>query len=207
MPSALTDRQAEILAYIQKREHDGGLIPTLDEIRTHFGFSSANAVREHLRLIEKKGYLQLSAGRPRAIRLARNDNHDWADVVRVPVLGRIPAGEPCSAIEEVESVLALPREHFRAGKLFALRVKGESMVGAGILDGDFAVLDASRETADGQIAAVVFDEEATLKRVFRTRAGIRLVAENPDFAPRDVPNRHLESLRIAGVYVGLLRAC
>jgi len=205
MLAALTDRQAEILAFIQTRQRDGGLTPTLDEISAHFGFSSANAAREHLRLIQKKGYLQREAGKSRAIRVARGAKSRKVDVIRVPLLGRIPAGEPSSAVEEIDEILPLPRAEFRGEKLFALRVRGESMIGAGILDGDIAVLDADREALDGDIAAVVLDEEATLKRLYHVSGGLRLVAENPAFPDRNISRTSLFSIRVAGVFVGLLR--
>ncbi|MGB7722269.1 MAG: transcriptional repressor LexA [Bryobacteraceae bacterium] len=207
MPTPLTNRQAEILSFVQARQRAQGMPPTLDEICAHFGFSSANAAREHLRLIQKKGYLQRDFGRPRAIRVARSANRRETDLVRVPLLGRIPAGEPCLAFEEVEEILALPRRRFRGERLFALRVHGESMIGAGILDGDLAVLDAGREAADGSIAAVVLDDEATLKRVYRLRGGLRLVAENPAFFDRNIPRARLASVRVAGVFIGLIRTC
>ena len=201
----LTDRQAEVLGFVQARQRAGGLPPTLDEICTHFGFSSANAAREHLRLIQKKGYLERAVGKPRAIRVAPGASRPKTDVVRVPLLGRIPAGEPCSAVEEVEEILPLPRRQFRGERLFALRVRGLSMVGAGILDGDIAVLDADREPAEGSIAAVVLDDEATLKRLYHSNGGLRLVAENAAFPDRNITRDRLPFLRVAGVLVGLIR--
>lgn len=205
MPAPLTDRQAEVLAFVQARQRVEGMPPTLDEICTHFGFSSPNAAREHLRLIQNKGYLERAVGKPRAIRIARSASRRETDVVRVPLLGRIPAGEPCSAVEEVEEILPLPRGRFRGERLFALRVRGESMIGAGILDGDVAVLDSHREPVNGSIAAVVLDEEATLKRLYRSKGGLRLVAENPAFVDRNIPRARLGSVRVAGVFVGLIR--
>lgn len=151
----LTRRQAEILAFVRARQHAARVTPTLDEIRVHFGFRSANAAREHLRLIEKKWYLQRDVGKPRSIRVARRANNRRTDMVLVPLLGRVPAGEPCSAVEEVDEILPLPRSEFRGEKLFALRVHGESMIGAGIFDGDLAVLDSEGDPANGDIAAVM----------------------------------------------------
>ena len=201
----LTDRQAEVLAFVQARQRGEGMSPTLDEICTHFGFSSPNAAREHLRLIQKKGYLERAVGKPRAIRVAQSTSSRGTDVVRVPLLGRIPAGEPGSAVEDVEEILPLPRGKFCGGRLFALRIRGESMIGAGILDGDIAVLSADGQPADGSIAAVVFDDEATLKRLYRWKGGLRLVAENPAFPDRNIPRARLASVRVAGVFVGLIR--
>jgi len=179
--------------------------PTLDEIRSHFGFSSLNAAREHVRLIQQKGYLKREFGKSRAIRVTVPGSRREADVVRVPLLGRIPAGEPSLATEEIVDLLPLPREQFRGERLFALRVKGDSMVGAGILDGDIAVLDPSRDPVNGSIAAVAVDEEATLKRFYRSEGGLRLVAENPAFPDLNIPPARFASVRIAGLFVGLVR--
>ena len=123
----------------------------------------------------------------------------------VPLLGRIAAGEPRSAVEDIVDFLPLPRKQFRGERLFALRVRGDSMIGIGILDGDIAVLDPDREPLDGSIAAVVIDEDATLKRLYRSKEGLRLVGENPTFMDINILHR-LRSIRVAGVYVGLIRA-
>jgi len=201
----LTDRQAEVFAFVQARLRTAGVPPTLDEICAHFGFSSTNAASEHLRLIQQKGYLKREFGKPRAIRVTGSAGRREAGIVRVPLLGRIPAGGPGLAVEEIVDVLPLPREQFRGERLFALRVQGDSMVGAGILDGDIAVLDPDREPVDGSIAAVVLDEEATLKRVYRSKGGLRLVAENPAFADINIPHAPLTYIRVAGLFVGLVR--
>jgi repressor LexA len=203
----LTDRQAEVLSFVETRLRVVGVSPTLEEIRHHFGFNSVNAAREHLRLIQQKGYLEREFGKPRAIRMTGSLARQKADVVHVPLLGRIAAGEPRSAIEDILDFLPLPRQQFRGERLFALRVRGDSMIGAGILDGDIAVLDPDREPVDGSIAAVVLDEEATLKRIYRSKEGLRLVGENPAFMDINVPRGRLRSIRIAGTYVGLIRAC
>ncbi len=201
----LTDRQAEVLSFVETRLRVAGVCPTLEDIRHHFGFNSINAGREHLRLIQQKGYLEREFGKPRAIRMTGSLPRQKADVVRVPLLGRIAAGEPQSAIEDILDVLLLPRQQFGGDKLFALRVRGDSMIGAGILDGDIAVLDPDREPIDGSIAAVVIDEEATLKRLYRSKEGLRLVGENPAFVDINIPRARLHSIRVAGIYVGLIR--
>src|SRR3954464_15720027 len=187
MTKRLTPRQAQIYSFLQEYQRREGATPTLQEICKHFRFKSINSAREHLRLIERKGLLQRSPGRPRAIKLAIKLPEISKDRVEVPLLGRIAAGQPSMALEEVEDTLPLPRQLFRGKRLFALRVRGDSMIGAGIFDGDVAVLDAEREVRDGEIAAVIFEGEATLKRIYKNSKGLRLRAENPSIPERFVP--------------------
>lgn len=205
MINSLTQRQAQVYSFIQEHQRREGVIPTLQEICQHFRFKSVNAAREHLRLIERKGLLQRSPGRPRAIKLAIRLPEPSPDSVSVPLVGRIAAGQPSTALEEIEETLPLPRQLFRGKRLFALRVRGDSMVGAGIFDGDVAVLDAERDVRDGEIAAVVFEGEATLKRIYKTPKGLRLHAENPAIPDRFVRGGEHNAIRIAGVLVGTMR--
>jgi len=201
----LTHRQSEIYSFIQECQRREGVIPTLKEICKRFGFKSINAAREHLRLIERKGLLHRSPGQARAIKLAVRLPDAAEDTLAVPLLGRIAAGQPSLALEEIEDTLPLPRQLFRGKRLFALRVRGESMIGAGIFDGDVAVLDGEREVRDGEIAAVVVDGEATLKRIYKSSKGLRLHAENPAIPDRLVRASEYNSIRIAGVLVGTMR--
>jgi repressor LexA len=201
----LTERQTQIYSFLQEHQQREGVIPTLQEICKHFRFKSINAAREHLRLIERKGLLHRSPGRPRAIKLAIKLPEASQQTVGVPLLGRIAAGQPSTALEEIEDTLPLPRQLFRGKRLFALRVRGDSMIGAGIFDGDVAVLDSEREVRDGEIAAVVFEGEATLKRVFKTPKSLRLHAENPSIPDRFVRGGEYNSIRIAGILVGTMR--
>lgn len=200
----LTKRQQQVLHFVEEHVADVGAPPTLDEICRHFRFKSPNAAREHIRLIAQKGYLQRQPHRARGIRLGREDSA-LGDLVRVPLLGRIVAGNPTDAVANVEVRIPLPRALWRGGNLFALRVGGSSMEGAGIYDGDIAVLNAQAEAANGEIAAVLISEDTTLKRVFRTANGLRLHAENSDFPDLIFDGSAAASLRIAGVLVGILR--
>lgn len=201
----LTKRQSEIYSFIQECQRREGVVPTLKEICKQFGFKSINAAREHLRLIERKGLLHRSPGQPRAIKLTVRLPEVAEDTLAVPLLGRIAAGQPSLALEEIEDTLPLPRQLFRGKRLFALRVRGDSMIGAGIFDGDVAVLDGEREVRDGEIAAVVVEGEATLKRVYKSSKGLRLHAENPAIPDRFVRAGEYNSIRIAGVLVGTMR--
>jgi repressor LexA len=199
----LTRRQREVFDFIQLRSIDGAS-PTLLEIAGHFGFKSPNAAREHVRLIEQKGFLRRRGRQARGIRLATEDSA-LAEVVQVPLLGRIAAGNPTEALENIEVRLPLPRALLRGGNLFALRVQGNSMEGVGIVDGDIAIVNSAAEAANGEIAAVVICEDATLKRVFRTSTGVRLHPENSDHSDLIFDRAAAANVRVAGVLVGIFR--
>lgn len=202
---SLTTRQKQVLAFVEDRQRQTGFAPTLQETAKHFGFRSPNSVREHLRLIEKKGFVHRTPGRSRALVVIRHDGQLDPDSVRVPLLGRIPAGDPAVAIEDTEALLTLPALLFRGSRLFALRVRGSSMKGAGIFDGDIAVLDARSEVRDGTIAAVLIEDETTLKRIYRRPNGLLLKAENPAVRDIKLSPREAEHVRVVGVLVGVVR--
>ena len=204
MSAALTSRQQQILSFIQDCHRETGLVPTLQETATHFGFRSPNSVRQHLRLIEKKGFVHRLPGRSRALVLAQHEANA-ADLVRVPLVGRIPAGIPDFAEESAEEMLPLPAHLFHGSGLFALRVHGSSMTGAGILDGDIAILDAKLEVKTGSIAGVLIENDATLKRVYRSRDELSLKAENPAFPDIKLTAKAAKLLKILGVLVGVVR--
>lgn len=206
MRPGLTKRQNEILDFLIDQRDSLGTCPTHEEIRQHFGFKSQNAVLEHLRLMEKKGAIKRNSRKARSIQILDHQESGFgAELARVPLVGWIPAGNPAFALECHEDVLTFPRRLFRGLDLFALKVKGDSMIGAGIFDGDLAILSANQDIVDGKIAAVVVDEEATLKRVFRTHQGMRLHAENEAYPDRLVSASTGRNCRIAGVLVGTIR--
>ncbi len=207
MAISLTATQAKVLAYIEQASAQEGRPPTIKEVAWHFGWSSTSTAQQHLGALEKKGHLSRTPNSPRSLRVTKPLRTFRAEqTVAVPLVGRIAAGVPIFALEEAEEVLPLPRALFRGDSLFALRVKGDSMVQAGIFDGDIAVLRSGSDFSDGDIAAVVVDEEATLKRVFKSKRGIRLHAENPAYADRLVsPEQIKQSFRLAGVLVGTFR--
>lgn len=203
--SPLTARQMQVLAFVKDRQRDTGLVPTIQETATHFGFKSLNSARQHFRLIEKKGFIHRVPGRSRGLVVVRPEGGGDQDSVRVPLLGRIPAGHPVLAHEDTEALLTLPAGIFHGSGLFALRVRGTSMEGAGILDGDIAVLDSMMEVKDGVIAAILIEDEATLKHVYRRPEGLLLKAENPVFRDIEVPPSAAERARVLGALVGVVR--
>lgn len=207
--SELTKRQEEIYSFVKGHIAEHHVGPTLQEICDRFGYSSPNAARQHLQLIAKKGHILRLSNAPRALQLqnwqSKKKGELTRDLVSVPLLGRIAAGHPLFALENVEDTLEFPKQLFRGRKLFALRVQGDSMIGAGIFNGDLAVLAAQPDFKDGEIAAIVVDEEATLKRLYRTPKGLRIKAANPAFPDRFIPDDAEKNCRLAGVLVGTIR--
>ena len=192
----LTERQAEILRFIRDEIQARGCPPTVREIARRFGFASPHAVTDHLNTLTRKGYI-LRAGRhtARGIRLA------GGVPTGIPLVGRVAAGTPLEAVENVEGHLDIPG-HFGSGELFAVRVQGDSMRDAGIHDGDFvAVARSSGDPQNGQIVVARIDDEATVKTFERRNGRIRLLPANPDYTPIDVD----ADLVIEGRVVGVIR--
>lgn len=207
MSASLTKTQSKVLAYVERAAVQNGRPPTMKEVAGHFGWSSTSTAQQHLGALERKGHLSRTPKSARSLRVTKPARVIRPEqTVAVPLIGRIAAGAPIFVLEEAEEVLPLPSALFRGDNLFALRVKGDSMIQAGIFDGDIAVLRSGSEFTDGDIAAVVVDEEATLKRVFKSKRGIRLHAENPAYADRLVSSEQIkQSFRLAGVLVGTIR--
>jgi repressor LexA len=203
----LTRRQAEVFAFLESHSAEHGGAPTIQEICEHFGFKSPYSAQQHLRLIEQKGYITRRANCPRSIQFPGHSvGKNKTDSVIVPLIGKIAAGNPLFTLENVEETFELPKRMFRGRDLFALRVQGDSMKGAGIFNGDLAILTSRSDFRNGEIAAVVLDEEATLKRVFQTDDGLRLKAENDDFPDRLISKSAGRSCRVAGILVGTVRS-
>jgi repressor LexA len=207
MDASLTNIQSKVLAFVEQSSAQNGRPPTITEVARQFGWSSTSTAQQHLKALEKKGRMTRTPNSARSIRVIKPLREVGSgQIVAVPLVGRIAAGSPIFALEEAEEVLPLPRALFRGSSLFALRVKGDSMINAGIFDGDIAVLRSGPDFSDGDIAAVVVDEEATLKRVYRTNRGIRLHPENLAYPDRLVSLEQVkQSFRLAGVLVGTIR--
>jgi repressor LexA len=207
MTISLTTTQEKVLAFVEQASALSRPPPTIREVAQHFGWSSTSTAQQHLGALQKKGRLARTPGSPRSLRVTEPLRAaSSAQTVAVPLVGRIAAGTPIFALEETEEALILPRTLFQGNGLFALRVKGDSMINAGIFDRDIAVLRSGPDFSDGDIAAVVVEEEATLKRVFKTKRGLRLHAENPAYPDRLVTSEQVkQSFRLAGVLVGTIR--
>jgi repressor LexA len=185
--SDLTKRQQEILDYIRQEVHRRGFPPSVREIGEAVGLSSSSTVHSHLAAIEAKGFIKRDPSKPRALEvLDFRDNErgvDYGQVYAVPLVGTVAAGVPILAAENIEQTISLPPE-IGAEDTFILRVKGDSMIEAGILDGDFVVVRQQKTAVNGDIVVAMIEEEATVKRFFQEPNGsVRLQPENASLDP------------------------
>lgn len=207
MRKKLTTRQQSIYDFIAQTIRTRGAPPTIREIMEVFQINSTNGVRTTLAALEKKGYILRHARLSRGIELAdfAEQTPLSADIREVPLIGRVAAGLPILATQNVESMLQVDKTLLPAsGELFALRVHGESMKNAGILDGDIVLARHQEQAERGDIVVALLDEEATVKRYHPSPEGVRLLAENEAFAPI-VVSPEAVNFRIAGKVVGLMR--
>lgn len=173
----LSNSQQKILQFLKERSRDG-LPPSVREICAATGLRSTSTVHAHLKMLEENGYISRKAGLNRAIHVTGEDRRPMASV---PIVGKVTAGLPILAFEDVEGTIPFPE---KPGKeLFALHVSGLSMKDAGILDGDYVIAERTPTAEDGDIVVALIEDEATVKRLFREPDHIRLQPENPDFAP------------------------
>lgn len=199
----LTNRQKEVLEFIARFTDENGYPPTVREIGDHFDIS-LRAVQDHIAACQKKGYLSQCQKRSRSIRVLKNEegvSETKAFTSRIPLLGTVAAGKPLLSEENVDGYVTIAEPFVRPGKIyFALRVRGSSMINAGILEGDLAIIEKADVASEGQIVVAVVDNAITLKRFYREENRIRLQPENPDFQPIYTNDAHL-----AGIMVGLVR--
>lgn len=195
----LSERQRQILEYIQKCVEEKGYPPSVREIGQAVGLSSSSTVHGHLNRLEQKGYLRRDPTKPRAIELL-SPEHRRVPYQQAPVVGRVTAGEPILAVENVETYVPLSKELFGDDELFVLKVRGESMVEAGILDGDWVIVRRQATAENGDIVVAMIEDEATVKRFFREQGHFRLQPENPTMEPIIV-----DRVEILGLVVGLFR--
>jgi repressor LexA len=197
----LTPRQRRILDFISGTVREQGYPPTVREIGEAVGLTSSSSVHAQLANLERRGLLHKDPTKPRAMTLSEPK----VDGVVVPLLGRVAAGAPTLADEHVEDYLTVPTSFAHGDDLFALKVKGDSMVGAGILDGDVVVVRSRSDAASGDIVVVLLpgpaEPEATVKRLKRERNRVMLVPENPRLEPFEMDPEG----RILGTVVTVLR--
>jgi len=198
----LTARQRQILEWIRAHVDTTGRPPTRAEIAAGLGFSTPSSAEDHLRALEKKGVLEIQAGASRGLRLKTIPGVPLQGVL--PLVGRVAAGAPLLAAENIETHYRIDPELFTPRADYLLRVRGASMRDAGILDGDLLAVHRTSEVRSGQIAVVRLNDEVTVKRWRRRGREVLLVAENPEFAPIVVDPR-VTPVAIEGIGVGLIR--
>ena len=198
----ITDRQKEVLTFIAEFTEENVYPPTVREISQHFGIS-LRAVQDHIAALQKKGYLSTEQKRSRSIRVLVDERKkdDKLYVGKVPLLGTVAAGKPLLCEENLDGYVNLTEPFIRPGKnYFALRVRGTSMINAGILEGDLAVVEQASTALDGQIVVAVLDDTITLKRYFKETSRVRLQPENPEMQPI-----YCQDVRIVGVLSNIVR--
>lgn len=182
--SELTRRRRQILDFIARTARERGYPPTVREIGAEVGLSSSSSVHFHLRWLEEHGYLERDGSLTRALRVADTlGDSPRAPGALVPLIGRVAAGEPIFASENIEQLMPAPTELFGDGDLFMLQVQGESMIDAGILDGDLVVVSQQPTAEEGEIVVALLGDEATVKYFHRRRNQIELRPANPAMKP------------------------
>jgi repressor LexA len=193
----LTKRQHEILRMIRDFIADTGFPPTRADICRAMGFNSPNAAEEHLRTLVRKGAIEMLAGASRSIRLL-------AEETGLPLIGRVAAGSPLLAVENIEMHCQVDAQLFKPRADYLLKVRGLSMRDAGILDGDLLAVHRAQEARSGQVVVARLDDEVTVKRLHRRGNHVQLLPENPDFKIIEVDPRRT-AFAIEGIAVGVIR--
>ena len=198
----ITDRQKQVLTFISEFTEENSYPPTIRDISDHFSIT-LRAVQDHISALQKKGYLSQSEKRSRSVRVLMDESgYERAPaVIRIPILGTVAAGKPLLCEENLDGYLNLSESFVgKDDTYFALKVRGNSMIDAGIFDGDIAVIRQQHTANNGEIVVAVLDEAITLKRFFKESCRIRLQPENPAFKPI-----YCQNVQIAGVLASLIR--
>lgn len=196
----LTSRQREILNYITEEVMHKNYPPSVREICKKMSLSSSSTVHAHLKALEKKGYIKRDPTKPRAIEILDHPENTKKKTRLIPLVGQVTAGVPVFAEENIENYLALPEEIVKGDSVFLLRVKGDSMKNAGILEGDLVVVRQQPSAENGEIVVALLGDEATVKRFYLETGYVRLQPENPDYEPLIT-----DDVRLLGKVIGLVR--
>jgi repressor LexA len=200
----LTQRQTQILDFLQNFKNQEGVAPTYREISGHFGFKSTKAASDHVRALEKKGYVRLHGNRSRSIEIVFSETNSTGHVVSIPILGEIPAGTPEKKEENRSDTIAVDKTilgNCKGHRLFALKVTGESMMGRSICDGDWVIVDTGASPKEGEVVVALIDGDTTLKTLAKKKKRFYLKSENPDY-PDWIP---MEEMIVQGIVKAVLR--
>lgn len=197
----ITEKQMQILEYIKNEILNSGYPPTVREICDAVGLKSTSSVFAHLEKLENNGYIRRDPTKPRAIEVVDdNFNLTRREVVNIPMLGQVAAGQPLLAVENISNYFPVPAEFIPKEQTFMLKVKGESMINVGIFDGDFIMVEKRPTARNGEIVVALVDDSATVKTFYREDGHIRLQPENDNMDPILVPD-----CQILGKVFGVLR--
>ena len=199
----LTERQQAILDFINEYVQENGFPPSVREIGSNFGVYPAT-VQDHISALQRKGYLQKKPFQSRTLSVSSSSRRAVADGTAIPIVGRVAAGMPLLAQENIDEMIQLPKEWAPAGA-FLLRVQGNSMEGAHILNGDYVLIHPQETAANGEIVVALIGDEATVKRFYRSERGITLKPENPKFLPIQIERNEAASFKLVGKVMGVLR--
>jgi len=203
MEDVLTLRQKKVLNFLKSYTLKKGFPPTLREIAFNFGLKGPRAPQKTLVILERKGFIRRVPGGSRAIEV-RDIMPDLGKTLSVPIIGRVRAGEPILAVENIEGFLNLDRNLASSGDVFLLRVQGDSMIEAHIEDGDFALVKSQSDAENGEIVVALIEDEATIKRIFKKRDLIRLEPANSTMEPI-VVKKGDKKVAIVGKVIGIFR--
>ncbi len=204
MENDLTSTQKKVLNFLKNYLREKGFPPTLREIASRFGLKGPRAPQKTLSILERKGYLRKVPGGSRAIEILFNPPHTAREILTIPIVGNVRAGEPILAVENIEGYVNFDRTLVSSENVFLLRVKGDSMIDAHIQDGDFALVKPQPNADNGEIVVALIEDEATIKRIFQKRDLIRLEPANPDMEPI-VVKKGEKKVTIVGKVIGIFR--
>lgn len=177
----LIKKEKEVYEYIKQQIDEAGYPPSVREICNAVGLSSPSTVHRYINSLEEKGYIIKAGSKKRAIKLAKQEN--GVDVLSVPVVGTVAAGQPILAEENIEEYFPLPINYAKNTQMFMLKVKGESMINAGILDGDYVIVEQKETARNGEIVVALIEDGATVKTFYKEKDYIRLQPENDALEP------------------------
>lgn len=201
MKENLTKKQEKVFLFLVKYTEENGFPPTVREIAEHLELAGPNSAKKYLDILERKKYIKKSSGKPRAIEIMGNQLSRGKTRL-VPIIGQIAAGTPILAVENIEDKIFVDTSLAKWDDVFLLRVKGESMIGAHIMDKDLVIIKPNVNIESGEIAAVLIDDEATVKRFFKKKGHIMLKPENSSMNPIVLKSG---DVRIIGKVVGVIR--
>jgi len=199
----LTTRQKKVLNFLKDYIRKQGFPPTLREIASHFGLKGPKAPQKTLSILERKGYIRKVPGGSRAIEVL-GSLQALSQTISLPIVGRVKAGEPILALENIEGYINFDRSLVSSEDVFLLRIQGESMIEAHIQDGDFALVKPQKDAENGEIVVVLIEDEATIKRIFKKRDLLRLEPANPQMEPI-VVRKGEKKVAIVGKVIGIFR--